>query len=158
MTHSYVGHDSFVCDVMMLLIHIFIHADARPLLVCHLVMCDLTHSVWLDAFCVTWLCCSFIYSLICYSHVGHDSFICGTWLIHMWDMTHSYMRHDSFICGTWPIHMLDMTHSYVMWWCCSLIFCSFIQAHLILLPTYMWHDTFICGTWLIHMSHSTSYL
>jgi len=25
----------------------------------------------------------------------HDSFICETWLIHMWDMTHSYVRHDN---------------------------------------------------------------
>jgi len=36
----------------------------------------------------------------------HDSFICETWLIHMWDMTHSYVRHVSFI---W-----DVTHSSVM--------------------------------------------
>ena len=25
---------------------------------------------------------------ISHSYVWHDSFICGTWLIHMWDMTH----------------------------------------------------------------------
>jgi len=42
-----------------------------------------------------------------------DSLICETWLIHMWDMTHSYVRHDSFVCETWLIHMCDMTHSYV---------------------------------------------
>ena len=29
------------------------------------------------------------------SSVGHDSFICVTWLIHMCDMTHSYVWHDS---------------------------------------------------------------
>ena len=66
-------------------------------------------------------------------HVWHDSFICETWLIHMWDMTRSYVRHDSFICENWLIHMWDMTHSYV------------------------WHDSFICVTWLIHicdMTHS----
>jgi len=29
-----------------------------------------------------------------------------TWLIHIWDMTHSYMRHDSFIYETWlTIHV-----------------------------------------------------
>jgi len=66
-----------------------------------------------------------------HSYVGHDSFICGTWLIHMLDMTHSYVGHDSFICGTWLIHMWDMTHSYVG------------------------HDSFICGTWLIHMCDMT---
>jgi len=26
--------------------------------------------------------------LLTHSHVGHDSFTCGTWLIHIWDMTH----------------------------------------------------------------------
>jgi len=57
----------------------------------------------------------------------HDSVICETWLIHMWDMTHSYVRHDSFICETWLIDMWDMTHWYVR------------------------HDSFICDTWLRHM-------
>ena len=41
------------------------------------------------------------------SYVGHDSFICGTWPIHMCNMTHSYVGHDSFICVTWLIHTLD---------------------------------------------------
>ena len=64
--------------------------------------------------------------------VGHNSFTCGTWLIHMCDMTHSYVDkphsqvgHDSFICGTWLIHLCDMTHSYVR------------------------HDSFICD--MLHM-------
>ena len=79
------------------------------------------------------------------------SFMCETWLIHGWDMTHPYSRyywfiyvrhnsyvrhqinqwHDSFICVIWLIHMCDMTHSYV------------------------WHDSFICVTWLIHMCDMT---
>ena len=33
-------------------------------------------------------------------YVGHDSFICETCLICMWDRTHSYLGHDSFMCGT----------------------------------------------------------
>jgi len=50
----------------------------------------------------------------------HDSFICETWLIHMWDMTHSYRdmthsytRHHSFLHATRPIYTRDLTHSYV---------------------------------------------
>jgi len=30
-----------------------------------------------------------------YSYVRHDLFLCETWLIHTWDMTHSYVWHDS---------------------------------------------------------------
>ena len=48
---------------------------------------------------------------IAHSYVRHDSFVCETWLMHMWDMNHSYVRHDSSICETWLIHMWDMTHS-----------------------------------------------
>jgi len=67
--------------------------------------------------------------------VWHDSFICVTWLIHIWvtwhihmcDITHSYVRYDALICATWLIHMCDMTHLYVR------------------------DDSFICVTWLIHM-------
>ena len=100
-----------------------------------------------------------------HSYMRHDSFMCETWLVHIWDMTRSYMRHDSFIyetrlvhmrhlvrdnhwklrqtdqtqkillllvddssvCETWLIHVWDMTHSYVR------------------------HDSFICETCLIHM-------
>jgi len=29
----------------------------------------------------------------------------------MWAMTHSHVRHDSFTCETWLIHMWDITHS-----------------------------------------------
>ena len=71
-------------------------------------------------------------------------FICGTWLIHMWDMTHSHVGHDSFIhveglfvcsvthlyvghdpfkCVTWLIHRCDMT------------------------PSCVWHDSFTCAAW-----------
>ena len=58
-------------------------------------------------------------------------FICGTWLIHMWDMTHSCVGHD--ICVTWLIDERETMQSYV------------------------WHDSFICGTCLsdkCDVSHS----
>jgi len=34
----------------------------------------------------------------------------GTWLTHTWDINHSYVGNDSFICGTWLIHMQYNTH------------------------------------------------
>ena len=34
------------------------------------------------------------------SYVRYDSFICGTWLIHIWDMTHPYVGHASFMSVT----------------------------------------------------------
>jgi len=77
-----------------------------------------------------------------------DSFICVTWLIHMYDMTHSCSWHDSFMCVTgrihcvtWLIYMCAMTHSYVTW------------------LIHIWYDPFTCDTthshvtWLIHTWH-----
>ena len=58
--------------------------------------------------------------------VRHNSFMCETWLIHVWDMTYSCMTHDSFMCDTWLIHVWHMTHSCVT------------------------QDSFMCDTWLIH--------
>jgi len=80
-------------------------------------MCDMTHS-----------------------YVWHDSFISVTWLIDVFDMTHTCIRTASHVLSTvtcsswlvtWLIHVCDMTHSYV------------------------WHDSFICVTWLIRMCDVT---
>jgi len=93
-------------------------------------MCDMTnsyvsHETYLiieisdtrhahDSFiCVTWLI-----------HMWHDSFICVTWLIHMW--------HDSFICVTWLIHMCPTKR---VWWSKSAIH-DMRMTH-----SYVWHDT-----------------
>jgi len=62
-------------------------------------------------------------------YVWHDSFICGTWLIHMRAMTHSYVWHDS------DSDTCNMTHSYK---------CNMTHS-------YAGHDSFICGPWLIHI-------
>ena len=64
-------------------------------------------------------------------------FACGTWLVHMWDMSHASELTQF---GTWLIHIWDMMHSHVG------------------------HDTFASqtwsitrGTWLIHSTPIPSY-
>jgi len=57
----------------------------------------------------------------------HNSLICETKLIDMWDITHWYVSHDADIGMTWLIHACDMTHSCVR------------------------HDLFMRATWLIHV-------
>ena len=52
------------------------------------------------------VCDSYVCAMT-HPYVRHDSSMCETWLIHMWDMTHTY------ICETWLIHTRDMTHPYV---------------------------------------------
>jgi len=95
------------------------------------------------------------------SYVRHDSFICGTCLIYMWDVTHTYVGRDSYICETWlypwDSQQHDLANSHV--------------RHVTVICT-SWHshtrelDSFICGTWhvyvwvtcvswLIHIWHAT---
>jgi len=71
--------------------------------------------------CVVCVCVSLCVCRV----VGHDSFTCLTWLIHMCEMTHSYVWHDSFIHITTLSHMCDTT-------------CSNI-----------WHDSFTCIFFLL---------
>ena len=92
-------------------------------------MCDMTHS-----------------------YVGHDSFICVTWLIHMCDMTHSYVWHSSFICVTWLIHMWDMTHSYV-WQSRRVHVCDTAEViHVCLSHLWMCLVTYVNESWHAHCS------
>ena len=51
------------------------------------------------------VCCSYS-ATWCSAHV----FTCVTWLIHIYDMTHSHVWHDLFTFMTWLIHMCDMMH------------------------------------------------
>ena len=95
--------------------------------------CDMTHShVWHDSFiCVTWLIRIYEIPPSCFLDRWHDSFSCVIRLIHMCDVTHAHVCHDSFICVTWRMPMCVMTHSYV------------------------WHDSFPCVTWLVHTCDMT---
>jgi len=83
------------------------------------------------------------------SYVRHDSFICKTWLIHMWHTTHSYVTHDSVMCMTWPIHMWASTRRSdarrASQRCETWLIHTWDMTHL-----YARHDLFICHTRLIH--------
>jgi len=87
----------------------------------------------------------FVYGA-CLLHMGHESFIYGTWLIHQ--CAHAIMRDNgnstvrafmfayvAWLVRIWLICIWDMTHSHV-WG----------MTH-----SYMGHGSFIYGTWLIHM-------
>jgi len=122
MTHSYVWHDSCICETW--LIH----------------MCDMTHAyVRHDVFIYV----TRVHSRVCHEvhewHMTHMTIhqICDVcdmthvmWHVLMWDMTHWYMWqllihmcvtsciylhmwHDSYICEIWLIHTCDITHAYV---------------------------------------------
>jgi len=142
MTHSYVGHDSFVRGLTGILMHV----------------CVVTH-----------LCVSVTRSHVCvvaYSYVWHESCsmcdkcvaVCCSvlWLIRMCDMSHvlcvtavccsvlqcvvaySYVWHES--CS-----MCDSSVLQCVAVCCGLFVCvTWIMF-------YGWHDLFIRGTWLMYM-------
>ena len=95
---------------------------------------DLTYSrVWNDSFIfASYHTYTRVSSNTWMHHVAHINqllsqiWICVTWPIHMYDMTHLYVWHDAFTCVNWIMYMCDMTHSYA------------------------WHDSSICATWLIY--------
>jgi len=66
--------------------------------------------------------------------VGHDSFLCATWLIRMFDVTHSYARHTF-------VYMWDMTH---------LTYPSTSAQR----GAAVWYVSFVCEAWIIpHARH-----
>jgi len=128
MTHSYLSHDSFICDMThwhMWLTYVTWLTHIR----------DITRSY---VTCPKYRSTTCLLGFVCdmtHSNMWHDSFIFVTWLIYVRDMTHSHMWHDSLIymirlihmwhapsaarrlacCSsfvTWRIHICDMTHSY----------------------------------------------
>jgi len=136
---SYMRHDSFICAMTWQF------------------TCTVTHS------CVTWLflCTLYVTWLIyryCQAAAPLRSFICVTWLIHIW--------HDSFKFVTLLVHIFWITHSHVLpgggssaadltyerflrraisedlssgsWISASTLCCA-------------WHDSCVCVTALIHV-------
>jgi len=102
-------------------------------------------------------------------YVWHDSFICGTWLIHMWDMTHSYEGHDSFtfdsiccvciiVCVGVCVYVYVCMCAYVGVWRDSyiyLIFClNFLMQHTATHCNTLQHTATHCNT----LQHTDSYI
>jgi len=136
MTHSYVGHDSFLRVTW--LVHALLHAKKSM----SMHICAMTH----------WYMCH-----DSFTHVWHDSYMpcfmrreicwCEEESFHAYcAMAHSYVCHDSFVREPWLIRTCAMTRSFV--WpdsymryfmrrgVCSCMLC---------------HDPFIRVPWLIHM-------
>ena len=94
------------------------------------------------------------------SYVCHDSFICGTWLPHIY----SYVWHNSFICNLYSVDELrdapnfiawrdtrlcDMTQSYV---CHDSLHMS-AETH-----SYVWHDSRLRSWGISQISHGRTHV
>ena len=84
MTYLYVGRDSFTCETRHTttdMIDSYVRHSCRPASSGGAPPHICIHTIhWMSN-----------------SYAGHKSFICGTWLIHMWHIT---LSHDLFICDT----------------------------------------------------------
>jgi len=108
MNHWYLSHD--MCDVK----HWFMRRESFICATSLVRMRHMTSScMWHASFMyVTWLiltCC------MIHWYMWHGSpplwHIHNAPPVHTSDMTHFYVRHDSFLCATWLISIYDMTHS-----------------------------------------------
>jgi len=63
----------------------------------HMCVCVCMCARVCECLCACVYICVYLLFLAC---EGHVSFTCGTWCIHMWDMTHSHVGHDLFTRGT----------------------------------------------------------
>jgi len=112
MTHAYVRHDSCMCDRT----HSYMWHDSFMSVTWLILRGDMTHTyVWPDSFIsMTWLVltcdvtgkclhlkCTSSKNLCNTKPWRHDSFICMTWRIHMYNRSHVHVRHDSFIWVSW---------------------------------------------------------
>ena len=97
MTHSYVGHDSFVCDVLMFLIHIILYSF---ILYSFMLYPFILYSFTLTSFILY----SFILYYIIFIHIVFIQII----FIHT--ATHHVLVYYLVIC--------NLTHTYVTWLCC----------------------------------------
>jgi len=91
--------------------------------------------------CVTWLLHVFNET---HSKVLHHSYSFVKH-IHIYDRSYSRVWHNSCICVTWLIHMRDVTHAEV--------YHNSVEEDTT--HSYVWHDSFICATRNIHTCDKT---
>jgi len=105
--------------------------------------------------CHAYVCVSFICATWCnhkcdvmQSYVRHDSVMFASWLIRVWDITHSHVRGHTCECATshTPTRMCDMTHSSVRYFSSICVAFHMSTAH-----TYVWYFPYIYAAFLIHL-------
>ena len=85
--------------------------------------------------------------------------MCGTWLFHMYDMTHPYVWHDSFLYATWLIcvceaflrayHSFEPQSPYACGWVSWHTWCKDLIWH-------TWCKDLMCHRWCWHLIWHTS--
>ena len=144
-------YDMSMCDMT----HWRVRHDSCPCLTWLIYVCDVTHAehkqFWEDR--------RLYHSLL------RDKCLCGTRLIHVYDMsmcdmTHWRARHDSCPRLTWLIYVCDVIHAeHRQFWEDRRLYHSLLRDKCLCvtrLPhvgdmthVYMWHDSFTCATWLM---------
>jgi len=79
-----------------------------------------------------------------------------TWLIHVWDTTHSCLRHNSFMSVTWLIRVCGM--AYLCLWRDSFMSVTWLMHVCDTTRPCLWHDSFMFVSWLIHVCDMMSCL
>jgi len=143
MTHSCVGHDSFMCVTWLIHMCDMTHSYVE----CHSFMCDMTSSKPAPHFRKR--TCEVTFHVLHDS--CHDSFICRI-LVHMCDMTHSYVWHD--FCNTSSLFSNQKVWSHVAYdWGTSYlnVLCHAYEW----VKTHMWmsHDAHMNEPWHIWVTH-----
>jgi len=150
-TNSYVWHDSFACVTWLIhtwnMTHLYVwhHSFTRET---HLYVWPNSVKKHIHMWGVIRL------------YSWRDSFMCMTWLIHMWHVTHLYrdVREHSFVIVRCHFQKCDVVHSYVTHDyidICIYICILYINIHICIhMFIYIYIYTYEYMHMYVHMSHS----
>jgi len=114
----YVCINIYICihTYLYTYINTYIYTYIYTVSACHTSTCSTTHAwVWHASFIcvhgtfiyVTWLIVSRIHMCGRFCSLWHDSFICETWIIHVWDRPHSQLKYTGWRrpirCHRWQV-------------------------------------------------------